>query len=176
MGWFKHRKPDPVGERGKQLSAEIKQLESQIAALQNRMQGGTEQTHPPGATPPSPQGKPANPFKANAPSNPPDSRPELVLEPVDLKSLQAVDQPGRPPFRPGKQIHAEGRVSFLHKVARFFRGPTSDNPQLIRYMAAGNIHGLKPLRYERRVQRNRLVLWVVILAVILIGLFKMFYR
>lgn len=175
MGWFKHRKPDPVGERGKQLSAEIKQLESQIAALQNRMQGATERPVETGPTPPSP-GKPTNPFRPTAQPTRPDPQRELVLEPVDLKPLQAVDQPSRPPFRPGKQIHAEGRVSFLRKVARFFRGPTSDNPKLIRYMAAGNIHGLKPLRYERRVQRNRLVLWVVILAVILIGLFKMFYR
>ena len=43
---------------------------------------------------------------------------------------------------------------------------STSNPRLVNYLAAGGVQGLKPLRYEKRVARNR----VVVLALILLGL------
>jgi hypothetical protein len=38
-------------------------------------------------------------------------------------------------------------------------------------LAAGNIQGLRPLRYEKRVARNRFVALTMVLVIVLFGLF-----
>ena len=45
------------------------------------------------------------------------------------------------------------------------------NPKLINYLAAGSIQGLRPLRYEKRVARNRFFALAGSVGVILLGLF-----
>ena len=42
------------------------------------------------------------------------------------------------------------------------------------YLAAGGIQGLRPLRYEKRVARNRFIALVIVLLVILLGVFSIF--
>ena len=51
------------------------------------------------------------------------------------------------------------------RLQNHFHGPPANNPKLVNYLAAGSIQGLRPMRYERRVARNR----VIALTVILIG-------
>ena len=50
------------------------------------------------------------------------------------------------------------------------------NPRLVNYLAAGGVHGLRPLRYEKRVARNRFIALVIILFVILLGVFSIFLQ
>ncbi len=38
------------------------------------------------------------------------------------------------------------------------------------YLAAGGIQGLRPLRYEKRVARNRFIFFVTILTLVLLGM------
>ena len=57
-----------------------------------------------------------------------------------------------------------------------FRRPTTSNPRLVNYLAAGGVHGLRPLRYEKRVARNRLVGFIILLLAILIGILCVFIR
>ena len=45
---------------------------------------------------------------------------------------------------------------------------------LVSYLAAGGIQGLRPLRYEKRVARNRFIVFTLILLVLLIGLLTVF--
>ncbi|MGH7981355.1 MAG: hypothetical protein ACREE6_18410, partial [Limisphaerales bacterium] len=59
--------------------------------------------------------------------------------------------------------------ALLRKLCDQFKRPTTSNPRLVNYLAAGGVHGLRPLRYEKRVARNRLVLFTLILLVILLG-------
>ena len=50
--------------------------------------------------------------------------------------------------------------------------PLPDDEQsasLVNYLAAGGVHGLRPMRYEKRVARNRFILLVVVLFLILLG-------
>jgi hypothetical protein len=54
-------------------------------------------------------------------------------------------------------------------VRNHFRGPTTSNPRLVNYLAAGGVQGLRPLRYEKRVARNRVIVFAAILFVILLG-------
>jgi len=58
---------------------------------------------------------------------------------------------------------------------RAFGEPASD-PRLISYLAAGNIHGLRPLRHERRIARNRFILWTLALFLLLWGLLAVILR
>jgi len=46
----------------------------------------------------------------------------------------------------------------------------------VNYLAAGGVHGLRPMRYEKRVARNRFILLVVVLFLILLGVISVFVR
>ena len=56
------------------------------------------------------------------------------------------------------------------------RGPTTTNPKLVNYLAAGGVQGLRPMRYEKRVARNRFLALVLVVFVILFGIFVVFLR
>jgi len=60
--------------------------------------------------------------------------------------------------------------------ATIFRRPTTNNPAPREYLAAGGGHGLRPMRYEKRVARNRFILLVVVLFLILLGVISVFVR
>ena len=57
-----------------------------------------------------------------------------------------------------------------------FRGPATNNPKLVNYLAAGSIQGLRPMRYEKRVARNRFIFFVVLLALAMWGLIVIFMK
>ena len=56
-------------------------------------------------------------------------------------------------------------------IKNFRKPPVSTNPNMVNFLAAGSIQGLRPLRYERRVARNRFIAFTTVLVLILIGLF-----
>ena len=163
---FFGRKKNPLRDRENNLNAEIAGLEDQIRHLKTALgqTGG-------GESGPAEQGAGKPPGTLRRPA------PEPVFEKVDQAALQ--DTHASNPFSSradNRSIHEEGTVSFWEKLNRFFRGPKSSNPKLVSYLAAGNIHGLRPLRYEKRIHRNRTLLWVGILLVALVGLLKMLIR
>ena len=53
------------------------------------------------------------------------------------------------------------------RLRNHFRGPTTTNPRLVNYLAAGGVHGLRPMRYEKRVARNRFLALVILLIFII---------
>src|SRR5204863_4077892 len=61
--------------------------------------------------------------------------------------------------------------ALFRRIRNQFRGPSTSNPKLVSYLAAGGLHGLRPLRYEKRVARNRFIALVLLLFLILLGLF-----
>jgi hypothetical protein len=64
--------------------------------------------------------------------------------------------------------------ALFNRVRNHFRGPTTSNPRLVNYLAAGGVQGLRPLRYEKRVARNRFFALVIVVTAVLLGLFLMF--
>ena len=56
-----------------------------------------------------------------------------------------------------------------NRLRNHFSGPSTSNPRLVNYLAAGGVHGLRPLRYEKRVARNRFIALALILFLILFG-------
>ena len=89
----------------------------------------------------------------------PDAQP-LPRRPVEAASTQTLDTKAE---RPG---------TLWERISRNFRKPpVSNNPKLVNFLAAGSIQGLRPLRYERRVARNRFLAFTTVLVLVLIGLF-----
>jgi hypothetical protein len=66
--------------------------------------------------------------------------------------------------------------ALMRRVRDRFRGPTATNPKLVSDLAAGGIQGLRPLRYEKRVARNRFIVLVAGLLLVLLGLVLVFVR
>jgi len=169
MGLFR-KKNDPIKEREKSLVSEIQELEDQIRSLQGvletaRTEPRVRQTaYPGGGGGGRPAVPPADPAKANE---------EIVFEPVDQQRLQKAEPNPFQDKHDARSLQREGSTTAFEKLMRYFRGPSSSNPKLVSYLAAGNIHGLQPLRYERRVARNRLLLWIVIIVVLIVGMLKM---
>lgn len=57
------------------------------------------------------------------------------------------------------------------RIRSHFQGPSTSNPRLVSYLAAGGVQGLQPLRYEKRKARYRFLLTAAGLLVVITGLF-----
>ena len=64
--------------------------------------------------------------------------------------------------------------AFIARLRGWFNHPPPSNPRLVTYLAAGGVRGLRPLRYEKRVARNRFIMLVIVLLVILLSVFSLF--
>jgi hypothetical protein len=160
LGLFK-RKADPITERSRQLNDRIADLESKIQQLSRQVE--PEDPRRVRSTP-DPPGAP-DPIRRAPPEEP-------VFERVDLKQIKEVSNP--PDSARPLQGNGAGKFDLmagLERIKRFLQGPPAANPKLVNYLAAGNIQGLKPLRYEKRVARNRFVALTVVLVIVLFGLF-----
>ena len=73
-------------------------------------------------------------------------------------------------------IRKHDLASVWKRWTNHLRGPATSNPKLVSYLAAGSIQGLRPLRYERRVARNRLIVLVVLLIAVLWGLIAVWMK
>ena len=169
MGWPK-KKSDPVSERAQALSSEIAALEAQIKKLDEQLARGPDQPRlrstavPHGAT---------ISYATNAPfagTLSPAPRNEPVFEQI---SQERITTPNHMPNTP-EHFNEFGVRKYdfpllLQRLRSFFNGPNTSNPKLVNYLAAGGVHGLRPLRKEKRVARNRFVLFSGALFVILFG-------
>jgi hypothetical protein len=168
MGLFK-KKPDPITERSRQLTAKIADLESRIKKL--------------GQTP-QPEDRPRIRSTAYPPGSTVASRKsaemsngEPVFERVDQNQLKEPSEP----LTTARHFNELGApkynlVALMERIKRHCRGPPAANPKLINYLAAGNIQGLRPLRYEKRVARNRFIALTIVFVVVLFGIFYFLVR
>ena len=179
MGWFR-KKADPISERARALNDQIAHLEAQIKNLDGRL--ARQQTQPklrstamPGAAavPMLPPPDPPAPLATAARPSPDDP----IFEDLDLGRLQArVDTPTTREHFNELGVRKYDLTALLRRIRNHFRGPSTTNPKLVSYLAAGGIQGLRPLRYEKRVARNRFLVLVIILFVILLGLLAAYVR
>jgi hypothetical protein len=173
MVWFK-KKADPISDRARALSDEIAALEAQIKSLDSRLQ--TQNIRPRLRSTALPQSNAPPRLDTPVLTAPQPSR-EPIFEEVDIDRLRAQ-----------AEVHAtSGHYNELgvrkydlpalfRRVRNHFRGPAATNPKLVSYLAAGGIQGLRPLRYEKRVARNRFIVFVIFLFVMLLGLVAAFFH
>jgi hypothetical protein len=62
------------------------------------------------------------------------------------------------------------------RLKRQFVDPPPTNEKLVNYLAAGSIQGLRSLRYERRIARNRIIFICIVLGLLLWGVLVIFWH
>ncbi len=180
MGWLK-KKSDPVTERAQALTDEIAALEVQIKELDDQLQRGP--THPRlrstavphGATISHNHAMPG--LETDHQGSAPRHR-EPVFEEVNQERL-TIHPPEinhAPELFNDLGVRKFDFPGLLHRLRHLFHGPNTSNPKLVNYLAAGGVQGLRPLRKERRVARNRFILFSALLFVVLFGTLWWFLR
>jgi hypothetical protein len=161
----KGKKGDPISERARALTDQIASLEAQIKRLDTQLQQTPvprlrSTAVPHGAT------------VARASEPPPHAAHEPVFE--EVKPLRPVEETSAPDQFNEFGVRKYDLPGLFGRLRQHFRRPTTSNPRLVTYLAAGGVQGLRPLRYEKRVARNRFILLVVVLFLILLGVISLF--
>jgi len=169
MAWFK-KKIDPISDRSRALNEEIAALEAEIKTLDSRLQ--RQQAQPKLRST-------ALPYQVTVSNGAPAQsiQPDPIFEEVNPGRLKGRnDAPTTPEHYNELGVRKYDLPALLHRVRNHFRGPSTTNPKLVSYLAAGGIQGLRPLRYEKRVARNRFFALVTVLFVLLLGLIAVFFH
>ena len=161
---FLDKKPDLITDKARSLEAEIEKLEAEIKKLDTQLARTPSPKFrstatPAGATIPRAVEKPA----------PPPPKAEPVFEEIKRGPLALVGGNETPEIFNELGVRKYDLLALWNRIRNHFRGPTTSNPRLVNYLAAGGVQGLRPLRYEKRVARNRVVTLATIFFVIMLG-------
>ena len=175
MAWSK-KNADPISERAQALNAQIAALESQIKKLDAQLQAN--HAHPRLRTTAVPHGSTIT--HTAAVCEPIELPLPVAREPVFEEVEQLTAQPEEPASTPEHYNELGVRKYDLpalgRKIRNLFSGPGTSNPRLVTYLAAGGVQGLRPLRYEKRVARNRFLAFAGGLFLLLLGILWWFVR
>lgn len=177
MGWFRKR-TDPISDRARELNEEIAELEAQIKQLDERSPRDQSQPRLRSTAIPH-QGTviTRSPAAPSTPSPQVAGAHEPIFEEVRQDVLKARAETATTPEHYNELgVRKYDLPALLRRIKIHLRGPSTTNPKLVSYLAAGGIQGLRPLRYEKRVARNRFIALVLILFVILLGLIAALVR
>jgi hypothetical protein len=176
MAWPK-RKADPISDRARALNQEIAGLESQIRKLDAELQRNQSRARAkPSSTLPSAT-LPTTASDDVASKAPMPESQEPIFERVDQNRLKAREEAEHSADHFNDLgVRKYDLPALFQRIRNHFRGPSTTNPKLVSYLAAGGIQGLRPLRYEKRVARNRFIALAALLFAILLGTVLVFYR
>ena len=171
MSWLR-RKPDPITLREQALRHRIQQLETQIRQLRQRI--ADEQAQPRLRS----TATAAATAQRSELAGPTPSLAEPRFEDVDHEQVQ---QPQKAEDDPAHYNELGLRkydpfAGFRRWVGRIRKQPAPASPKLVSYLAAGSIHGLKPLRYEKRIARNWFLVVCAFFILMLWGLIYFYFR
>ena len=147
MAWFTKAK-DPMSARQAELDREIEAIQRRISDLSAR---------------PLPQARPQQP------------RPREATQPFGAVPARAIPAPTPMSVagpRSGASVPAD-RFNLVEAWQRWMQrlGGQPRRPSgLVHLMAAGSVHGLRPLRYERKIARRRFLLSLSLLLLLLYGI------
>ena len=164
------KKADPISDKARALNDEIAALEIQIKKLDSQLTRSTgpkslSSVTPPSAAIPSPAEKPALPVAR-----------EPVFEEIKRAPTTARTDSAAAELFNALGVRKYDLPALFNRIRNHLRGPTTTNPRLVNYLATGGVHGLRPLRYEKRVARNRFIALVIVIVVVLLGLLPFFLR
>jgi hypothetical protein len=158
------KKADPITARASELTSQIASLEAQIRHLNIRIEH--TKAHPRVRSTAVPHG----PTLLVEPVPPSVSR-EPVFEQLDYQKAKEQPELEMSPERYNDLgVRKYDLFAAIRRVHRHLRGTSTANPKLVSYLAAGSIKGLRPLRYEKRIARNRFIFLSLFFALILWGI------
>ncbi len=143
------KKDDLMTQREKALSADLVRLEQEIQRLSRE------------------KPKPAPIPKSTEPSSASGKGFAAPLPAASARSASGGNSTGHFNDRGVRKFDV---VALWKSLRNHLSGPTGNNPAMVRMLAAGSLHGLRPLRRERRVARNRFIFLFLTLLAILWGL------
>ena len=160
MGLAK-KKNDPLSDRSRALTDQIAALETEIKKLDTQLQ---RVSTPKFRSTAIPHG--ATIARAHEPAPPPPPVQEPVFE--EIKALSDTEETAAPDQFNELGVRKYDLPALFNRVRNHFRRPTTNNPRLVAYLAAGGVHGLRPMRYEKRVARNRFIFFAAGLLLFLL--------
>lgn len=166
-----NKKSDPISDKARALNDEIAALEAEIKKLDSQLSRAPSPKFRSTATP---HGK-TIPHTVEK-SAPPPPRAEPVFEKIKRGPLAPASEGETPEVYNELGVRRYDLPALWNRIRNHFRGPTTSNPRLVNYLAAGGVQGLRPLRYERRVARNRVLVLTVILLALLLGIVMLFLK
>jgi hypothetical protein len=167
---FSKKTPDPLSDKARALNSQIAALEAEIKKLDSQL---TRVPEPKFRSTASPLGETISRAADKTAPVPKPKANEPVFEEVNRTKLAARAEAEAPEIYNDLGVRKYDLPALLNRWRNHFRGPTTSNPRLVNYLAAGGVQGLRPLRYEKRVARNRFFALVIIVTAVLLGLFLM---
>ncbi len=166
------KKNDPISARARTLNDQIAALESEIKKLDTQIQRAPtpklrSTAIPHGAT---------MTHHAETPPVPKPATNEPVFEEINQTSLQARTAEESADRYNDLGVRKYDLPALWSRLKNHFHGPTSSNPRLVNYLAHGGVQGLRPMRYEKRVARNRFIAFVIVLFLILFWIISVFVK
>lgn len=172
MGIFKKSgKADPISSRAALLNRQIADLEAQIQKL-NRKESREPAPRSPG---PGSSGAGLALDDSSHPATTPASDP--IFEEVKQHRIKAShDALSTPQHFNDLGIRKYDLMALIKRWFGHFRAPPPKNSVLVNYLAAGSIQGLRPMRYEKRVARNRFIILTIVFLAALWGILVMLFQ
>ena len=165
------KKPDPISDKARSLHDEIAALEAKIKQLDTQLSRTPSPKFRSTALPPR-----ATIPRAAEQTAPPPTKAEPVFEVIKRGPLTPGADHAAPEIYNDLGVRKYDLPALWHRLRNHFRGPTTSNPRLVNYLAAGGVQGLRPLRYEKRVARNRVVALALVFCVIMRGTLLLWLR
>jgi|SRR5580765_3782613 len=169
MAWLK-KKSNPLTDRQQALNKQIASLEAEIKRLDAKVHHGQGQPRMRSTALPHSSTLQHTPTVTESRTTPPAKASEPIFEDVSQERIHTPTETANTP-----ELYNELGVrkydfpALTRRVRSFFNGPSTTNPKLVSYLAAGGIRGLQPLRKEKRIARNRFLLFTAILFSVLLG-------
>ena len=168
------KKPDRITARSKELSAEISALESKIRQLSGQIEHA--KAHPRVRSTAVPHGGMIVAEPPAALTGLPPAR-DPIFEPLDHQQVKApADRETGASHYNELGVRKYDLLGALRRFQNHFRSAPAANPKLVSYLAAGSIKGLRPLRYEKRIARNRFIFLSILFVLILLGIVAAFFN
>jgi len=159
------RKPDLISDKARALNDEIAALEAEIKKLDSQL---TRAPGPKYRSTATPQGT-TMARNVEKPTSPPP-KAEPVFEHLKRGPLTPAAETQTPDIFNEFGVRRYDLPALWNRIRTQFRGPTTSNPRLVDYLAAGGVQGLRPLRKEKRVARNRVMLLALGFLAIMSGI------
>jgi len=153
MGLFK-KKNNPLSAQEQEILNQIKTLNDQISDLQKYLKKISNQ-------PPNP---PSDTLTSQTKyhTTRPDDRFSHLVNPPNIQNIDLS-----PDYFQDNTLKKFDLIGFINKIKKSLKGQTPSNPQLITLLASGNKHGLRPLRKEQKIARNRFIILVLMFLFLL---------